>query len=157
MAQGPLIPGMKEFDRPRRGFPRWATAIILAVLVGLGLLVVAGFVGGVGPLRALGQTTYPLEAVAYRGDADARTIEVAITLPEVGLCRDDALVVVPFERSNRVELDASVTRARSSNCEPVTMGGDVRWVQVSLDNPLGERRVIMVDGRQPLTQETSSG
>lgn len=156
MSQGPLIPGLREFDRPRRGFPRWLVGVIVAILVGLVLLIVAGFVGGVGPLRVLGQTTYPLEAVAYRGSPDSAGIEVAVTLPDEGLCRDDDLVIVPFERSNRVELEASVTRARSSNCEPVTMGGDLRWVEVTLDNPLGERQVIMVEGRQPLTKETAA-
>lgn len=154
MSQGPLIPGLREFDRPRRGFPRWATAVIIAVVVALVMIIVAGFVGGVGPLRLLGQTTYPLEAVAYRGTPDSPDIEVAIALPATGLCRDDELVVVPFERSNRVELEASVTRARSSDCEQVTMGGDLRWIDVVLDNPLGERQVIMVEGRQPLTKET---
>ena len=156
MSQGPLIPGLREFDRPRRGFPRWATAVIVGVLVAVLLLIVAGFVGGVGPLRVLGQTTYPLEAVAYRGSPDSVAIEVAVTLPESGLCRDDELVVVPFERSNRVELDVSVTRARSADCEQVTMGGDLRWVDVILDNPLGERQVIMVEGRQPLTRESAA-
>ena len=156
MMQGPLIPGLQEFDRPRRGFPRWATAIIIAVVVGLILLIVAGFVGGVGPLRLLGQTATPLEAVAYRGSPESSTIEVAIALPDTGLCRDDELIVTPFERSNRVELEASVTRARSSDCEQVTMGGDRRWVDVLLDNPLGERQVIMVEGRQPLTRESDA-
>lgn len=156
MPQGPLIPGLREFDRPRRGFPRWVVGIIMAMVVGLILLIIAGFVGGVGPLRLLGQTTYPLEAVAYRGTPDSAAIEVAVTLPDQGLCRDDDLVVVPFERSNRIELEASVTRARSSNCEPVTMGGDLRWVSVTLDNPLGDRQVIMVEGRQPLTKETAA-
>lgn len=156
MPQGPLIPGLREFDRPRRGFPRWVVGIIMAMVVVLILLIIAGFVGGVGPLRLLGQTTYPLEAVAYRGTPDSAAIEVAVTLPDQGLCRDDDLVVVPFERSNRIELEASVTRARSSNCEPVTMGGDLRWVSVTLDNPLGDRQVIMVEGRQPLTKETAA-
>lgn len=155
MPQGPLIPGLREFDRPRRGVPRWVTVVILASVAALALLIVAGFVGGVGPLRLLGQTTYPLEAVAYRGTPQSATIEVAVAVPESGLCRDDDLVVIPFERSNRVELEASVTRARSSTCEAVTMGGDLRWVGVVLDNPLGERQVIMVEGRQPLTRENA--
>jgi hypothetical protein len=153
MPQGPLIPGLREFDRPKRGVPRWVVTMIIAAIVAVILLVVAGFVGGVGPLRVLGQTTSPLEAVSYRGDPESSVIEVAVTLPEDGLCRDDELVIVPFERSNRVELDVTVTRSRSSTCELVTMGGDVRRVEVTLDNPLGERQVILVDGRQPLTRE----
>ena len=63
MAQGPLIPGLREFDRPRRGWPRWLTVVVLMLLAAVTLIVVAGFVGGVGPLRVLGQSTVPLEAV----------------------------------------------------------------------------------------------
>ncbi len=155
MPQGPLIPGMQEFDRPRRGWPKWLTLVVVGVLLFAGLVVVAGFVGGVGPLRILGQTSVPLSAVAYREAPDPQAIEVAVATPREGLCRNDELVVVAYERGNRVEIEGSVTRSRSSSCQAVTMGGDLSWVEVLLASPLGERTVVTVEGREPLERRTS--
>ena len=150
---GPLIPGMREFDRPRSGWPRWITGLVIGSLVVLALIVLAGFAGGVGPLRVLGQSTVPLEAVAYRVTGDDRVLEVAVTLPPSGLCRDDVIDAVAFERSNRVEVEASVTRGRAATCTVTTIGGDVRWVDVQLDAPLGTRTVIRASDREPLARE----
>ena len=77
----PLIPGMREFDRPRSGWPRWLTGLVVGTIVVVTLIVLAGFVGGVGPLKVLGQSTVPLSAVAYRATGDETVIEVAVTLP----------------------------------------------------------------------------
>jgi len=156
VAQGPLIPGLQEFDRPKRGWPRWLTGVVLG-LIGLMLLVVlAGFVGGVGPLRVLGQVSIPLDTVAYRATADQATIEVAVSAPSEGLCRDDDLTVVAYERGNRVEVEGSATRSRSSSCQALTMAGDLRWVPVTLDSALGERTVVTTDGRRPLDNRPAS-
>lgn len=150
---GPLLPGVQEFDRPRRGWPAWLTWTVVGVLA-LGVVVVlAGLVGGVGPLRALGTTTTPLQAVAYRITPDPTQIEVAVALPADGLCRTDELTGIAFERSNRVEVDVSVARARTGECAVVTVGGDVRWVPISLAVPLGERTVIGAADREPLPRE----
>lgn len=154
---GPLIPGMREFDRPRSGWPRWVTGMIVASVVVGSLIVLAGFVGGVGPLRVLGQSTVPLEAVAYRVTGDGPVIEIAVTLPPSGLCRDDVIDAVAFERSNRVEVEASVTRGRAATCTVTTIGGDVRWVGVPLDRPLGTRTVIRASDREPLQREDAAG
>ena len=156
MAQGPLIPGIREFDRPRRGWPRWLTGVVVGGLVLVVLVVIAGFVGGVGPLRALGQSSLPLDTVAYRTTTSANLIEVAVNLPNSGLCRDDDLVVVAFERSNRVEVEGSVTRSRSATCQSVTMGGDLQWVPVELDRALGTRTVVTAEGRRPLSNESDA-
>lgn len=152
MPQGPLIPGIEEFDRPKRGWPKWLTFVVVGLLLLAGLVVVAGFVGGVGPLRILGQSVVPLTAVAYRELPDPLVIEVAVATPREGLCRNDELVVVAYERGNRVEVEGSVTRPRSASCQAVTMGGDLSWVEVRLATPLGERTVINVEGREPLEQ-----
>jgi hypothetical protein len=149
----PLIPGMREFDRPRRGWPRWLTGLVVGSIVVVALIVVAGFVGGVGPLKVLGQSTVPLTAVAYRATADDTVIEVAVTLPPAGLCRDDVIDAVAFERSNRVEVETSVTRGRAATCTVTTIGGDVRWVAVRLDGPLGTRTVIRASDREPLARD----
>jgi hypothetical protein len=149
----PLIPGMREFDRPRSGWPRWLTGLVVGGVVVVALILLAGIVGGVGPLKVLGQSTVPLSAVAYRATGDDTVIEVAVTLPPAGLCRDDVIDTVAFERSNRVEVETSVTRGRATTCTVTTIGGDVRWVTVRLDNPLGTRTVIRASDREPLKRE----
>jgi hypothetical protein len=156
MPQGPLITGIEEFDRPKRGWPKWLTLVVIGVLLLGSLIVVAGFVGGVGPLRILGQSVVPLTAVAYRELPDPLAIEVAVTTPREGLCRNDELVVVGYERGNRVEVEGSVTRSRTSSCQTVTMGAELTWVQVELESALGERTVINVEGREPLEERTPS-
>jgi hypothetical protein len=153
---GPILPGMREFDRPRGRGPAWVVWAVMTVVVLAVVIVLAGFVGGVGPLRVLGQSTVPLEPVAYRVTDDDALIEIAVTLPPDGLCRDDVIDAVAFERSNRVEVEASVTRGRAESCTVTTIGGDVRWADVRLDNPLGTRTVIRATDREPLTREAAT-
>lgn len=155
MAQGPLIPGMREFDRPRKGWPSWIYWLLAGVAVVLVLVVAAGFVGGVGPLRTLGLATSPLEPVQYRPTATDTIIQVAVAMPPSGLCRDDEVSVIAFERSNRVEVESSVTRSRRSSCPVTIIGGDLRWVDVELDDPLGSRTVIRLSDREPLAREAT--
>ena len=150
---GPLIPGLQEFDRPRRGWPRWLTWLVVAVAGLVAVLVLAGFAGGVGPLGVLGRGTTQLEVVSYRVTAEPDVIQLAVTLPASGLCRDDAIETAGFERGNRVEVEASVTRSRNATCTVTTIGGDVRWVDVRLDAPLGERQVIRLSDRDPVPVE----
>lgn len=152
---GPLIPGLQEFDRPRRGWPRWLTWLVVSAVVLVAVLVLAGFAGGVGPLGVLGRSTTQLEAVSYRETVEPDVIQVAVTLPPSGLCRDDAIDTVAFERGNRVEVEASVTRRRNAACTVTTIGGDVRWVDVRLTGPLGDRQVIRLSDRDPLPAEQS--
>lgn len=154
MAGGPLIPGMQEFDRPRAGWPRWLTWLIGLVGLTAVVIVLAGLMGGVGPLRILGTTTTPLTAVEYRPTDDPAVIDVAVTLPASGLCRDDEIDAVAFERGNRVELDIAITRSRRGDCAVTTIGGDVRWVPVSLQAPLGVRSVIRVTDREPVPRQS---
>ena len=153
---GPLIPGMREFDRPRGRGPAWVVWAVMTLVVLAVVVVLAGFAGGVGPLKVLGQSTVPLEPVAYRLTDDSAVIEIAVTLPPAGLCRDDVIDAVAFERSNRVEVQTSVTRGRAGSCTVTTIGGDVRWVDVQLDSPLGTRTVIRATDREPLAREGSS-
>ena len=153
---GPLIPGMREFDRPRGRGPAWVVWVVMTMAVLAVVVVLAGFAGGVGPLRALGVTTTPLEAVGYRPTSDQMVIQVAVTPPPSGLCRTDEVRAVAFERSNRVEVESSVTRSRSSSCPVTTIGGDVRWIDVQLDSPLGTRTVIRASDREPLGRTTAT-
>lgn len=156
MPQGPLLPGVREFDRPRGRWPAWLRWGLVSVVVLLGVVLVAGLVGGVGPLRVLGLTTVPLEARGFRPTVDPAVIQVAVALPADGLCRDDELRVVPYERGNRVEVESEVTRPRTGDCPLATFGGDVRWVDVRLDEPLGTRTVIALPERTPLPRESAT-
>lgn len=154
MANGPLIPGMREFDRPRKGWPAWVWWLIAGAVLLLVLVLAAGFVGGVGPLRSLGQTTTGLSAVKYRPTAAANVIQVALQMPASGLCRDDEVTVTAYERSDRVEVDSNVTRPRRSSCPVTNVGGDVRWVDVVLQEPLGTRQVVRLPDRLALPRES---
>lgn len=154
---GPLIPGLTEFDRPRRGWPSWLTWLVFALAALLAVIVLAGFAGGVGPLGLLGRSTTALESVSYRLTGDPSVIQLAVTLPASGLCRDDRIDAVAFERSNRVEVETSVTRPRRSTCPAAAIGGDVRWVDVTLANPLDARTVIRLPDREPLPREQADG
>lgn len=151
MAGGPLIPGLQEFDapRPRRTWIGWLLGIGAGFAV---LLVVAGFVGAVGPLSVLGVQSTPLVTVGYRVAADPRAVEIAVAVPAGGLCGQDEVVATAFERSGRIEIEAAVTRLRRADCPPVALGGDVRWVSVSLQQPLDDRPVIRLPDREPLPQ-----
>lgn len=157
MANGPLIPGLREFDRPGKGWPGWVLWLIAAVAVLLVLVLAAGFVGGVGPLRTLGLATTELAPVQYRPTATDNVIQVAVAMPPTGLCRDDDVSVVAFERGNRIELESSVTRSRRSNCPVTIIGGDLRWVDVVLDQALGTRTVIRLSDRAAVPRETGAG
>ncbi len=157
MANGPLIPGLREFDRPRKRWPAWVGWLIAAIAVLIVLVLAAGFVAGKGPLRSLGLTTIALRPVEYRPTASDSVIQVAVSLPPSGLCRDDEVEVIAFERGNRVEVESNVTRPRRSSCPVTTLGGDVYWVDVALDQPLGERTVIRAVDRVPLPRESVTG
>ena len=153
MTSGPLIPGMNEFDGPRRRVPRIVWWIAAACGVVVLLIGVAGLGGGVGPLRTLGLVTSDLQPVAYRTTLDESQIEVAVALPPGGLCPDADVQVTAFERGARVELEARVQSSRSSDCPVTGIVGDRVWASVALEAPLGERQVIRAMDREPLPRE----
>jgi hypothetical protein len=148
---------MREFDTPKRGWPSWLIWLLAAGAALVALIVVAGFVAGAGPLRALGMTTSALQTVQYRTTAVDSVLQVAVAMPPSGLCREDSINVTAFERGNRVELDTTVTRPRQATCPATTVGGDVRWVDVTLDAPLGTRTVIRLPDRSPIPRDDHLG
>ncbi len=153
---GPLIPGLTEFDGPRRRIPRmvwWLAIIVIAIGA---TVVLVGLFAGTGPARALGEVTTDLPAVAYRPTADARVIQVAVAVPAGGLCRGDRVEVRAFPRMNRIEVAAERTSARNRACAPTGIAQGLTWLDVSLDAPLGERSVIDANGRLPLSRETAT-
>ena len=153
MPRGPLIPGVEEFDAPRRGVPRIVRVAIVALILGALFTLALGLLAGAGPLRVLGQQESPLQPVAYRVTADEQLIVVAVTLPEGGLCPDDDVTVTAFERGFRVEIEAQVVRSRTASCPKTGIAGDSTWVEVALTQPLADRSVIRLSDRQPLSRE----
>jgi len=155
VTSGPLIPGMNEYDGPRRRVPRIVWWVLVAIAVVAVLVVGAGLMGGVGPLRSLGLVTEDLQPVAYRPTVDERQIQIAVALPPRGLCSDEEVQVTAFERGRRVEVEAQVQRSRTSDCPSTGIVGDRTWADVVLKAPLGERQVIRVADRQPLPRESA--
>jgi hypothetical protein len=154
VANGPLIPGLREFDAPRRRPPGWLVGGIVAVVALALFVVLAGLFAGAGPLRSLGLVTTSLAPVSYRPTAADDAIQVSVAMPPSGLCRDDEVVVVAFERGNRIEVEASVTRPRRESCTSTAVGGDLHWVDVGLDAPLGERQVVRADDHTAVPRDS---
>lgn len=158
MPRDPLIPGLREYDAPRR---RRRTPALwgwffggLAVVVAL--VVAGGLVAGIGPLRALGTAETPLDPVSWRSTPDPRAIQVAVALPEAGLCTGDEVLVRVIERPNVIEVSAVRAAPRGSQeCAGIGIAGDRTWVDVSLDDPMGERTAVRVSDRVPLANESA--
>ena len=132
MARGPLIPGLREYDAPRRRrspvFWMWTIGAVAAVAA---LVVLGGLVAGIGPLRALGTDEAPLTPVAWRPTVDAQVIQVAVALPESGLCTGDEVVV------RSLEGDCTI---RHPDFIAIGIQGEVyansaAWVAANLDFP----------------------
>lgn len=154
MTSGPLIPGWKEFDGPRKRTPR-IVVLFVALLVIVGLLVgVGGFVGGVGPLRALGWVSDPLLPLAYRPTTDPRQIQVSVALPSRGFCLEDDVSVIASEGDLAVEVTGSWSRPRTSSCAATGVTEDHTWVDVSLRADLGVRTVVRAADGEPLPRES---
>ena len=159
MARGPLIPGLREYDAPRRrrGSAVWLWILAASVVV-LILVVVGGLVAGIGPLRALGVTETPLTAVAWRLTPDPRVIQIAVTLPDTGLCTGDEVVVRGVERATVVEVTAARTAPRGqADCAGIGIAGDRAWADLPLDQPMDTRTVVRTSDRLPLPQEPMEG
>jgi hypothetical protein len=153
--RGPLIPGMREYDAPRRkrASAVWIWLVMGAVSLGI-LVLVGGIAAGIGPLRALGVVETPLTALSWRETADPELIQVAVALPPAGLCTGDEVSVRLVERPGVVEVSPVRSAPRSSDeCAGVGIAGDRTWVDVSLSMPLAGRSVIGMPGRIPLLVE----
>lgn len=150
MSGGPLVPGFNEFDRPKRGFPRWA-GFLIAGIVGLGLLLLVwGFAAGSGPFSSLGQVSEELQPAGFRPTVDADVIQVNITPPQSGICPDQNLDTTVVESPSTIGIAVTLTGPRSSSCQGSTESGSI-WIDVLLGDPVGDRSVIRSsDGQQLL-------
>ena len=158
MPRDPLIPGLREYDAPRKKRPLGAWAwVIAAVVVVVALIVVGGLVAGIGPLRALGTSESPLDAVAWRPTADPDVIQVAVALPESGLCTGDEVLVRVIERPTLLEVSAVRAAPRGqAECSGIGIAGNQTWVDVPLDEPMGERTAVRASDRVPLEEEAAA-
>ena len=155
MARGPLIPGLREYDAPRRRrspvFWMWT---IGAVVVVLALVVLGGLVAGIGPLRALGTDEVSLTPVGWRATDDPKVIQVAVALPDSGLCTGDEVVVRAIERPTLIEVSAVRASPRGSDqCAGIGIAGDRTWVDLTLDLEMGTRMAVRESDRVPLEVE----
>ena len=155
MARGPLIPGLREYDAPkRRRAPALWFWVFAAAIVVLVLVVVGGIVAGIGPLRALGSAETPLDPTSWRPTADPQLIQVAVNLPESGLCTGDEVIVRALERPDVVEVSAARVSPRGQEkCAGIGIAGDRTWVDLTLDEPMGARTAVRTSDRAPLEQE----
>lgn len=157
MVRGPLIPGIEEFDAPRRPVPRVIWWVLALIVASGALLLLLGVFRGVGPLASLGWVTEDLQPVAYRPTANDQVVQVAIAVPPGGLCRDDQVKISGTEGPDRIEVQASVTRLRNAGCEQEPGAGDRVWVDVSLTAPAGQRIVVRAGDGGELPRETEAG
>jgi len=147
---GPIIPGLNEFDRPKRGFPRWA-GFLIAVILGAGVLVgVWGFTAGGGPLSSLGQVSEELQPSGFRPTVDPDVFQVSVTSPQSGICPDQSVAVTTLESASEVVVAVSVTGPRNSSCQQGA-NSDSIWVDVVLKEALDDRPIIRsIDGEKLL-------
>jgi hypothetical protein len=132
----------------------WTIGSIIAVVA---LVVLGGLVAGIGPLRALGTDETPLTPVSWRVTSDPQVIQVAVALPESGLCTGDEVVVRAIERPTLIEVSAVRATARGGEeCAGIGIAGDRTWVDLALDMPMGTRMAVRESDRVPLEQEAPS-
>ncbi len=141
MNAGPLIPGYNEFDRPKRGFPRWA-GFLIAGVVGVGVfLLIWGYAAGSGPFSSLGLVTEELQPSGYRPTVDSDVIQVNAAPPQSGICPDQNLDVTVSESASEIGLAVTLSGPRSSSCQGNAQLESV-WIDVLLEEPLGIRDIV---------------
>ncbi|MEI7631011.1 MAG: hypothetical protein WCJ73_07725 [Actinomycetes bacterium] len=154
---GPLIPGIREFDAPRKRNPVilwWLLGlVILAGVVVLGLGVFAAS----GPLRQLGLVTENLEPLAFRPTIVDTVVQISVAVPAEGLCADDVVDIAQSEDAAAVYVGASVTSPRNISCPAVGLSASQVWVDMQLLGPLAQRQVIRANDGQVLSRESSTG
>lgn len=154
---GPLIPGMREFDAPRKRNPVflwWLMGFVVlagVVVVGLGVFAAAG------PFRQLGLKTEQLETLAFRPTVIDKVVQISVALPAGGLCAQDVVEISLAEDAAAVYVGASVTTPRNISCPAVGLSADQVWVDAQLLAPLDQRHVVRADDGQVLSRESSTG
>lgn len=139
---GPLIPGITEYDRPRKSPWRWVALAVGIVLGVLAVIVALGVLGGRGPLRSLGVNVENLQVINWRETENANVIEIAVTVPASGLCQTSVIEPQVSEGVAQIAVSASVEQSKRASCAQMETVGDRTWVMVQLGAPVGDRTVI---------------
>ena len=141
---GPLIPGIEEFDRPRPSPFRWVFWAVGVIVVAAIVIVGLGLFAGIGPLRSLGMTTEELTVVSWRPTDDPDVIQLGVAIPEGGLCPNWTITGSTDDLGNVVEVAAALTKSRSESCEQAVISTDRTYIEAKLENPVDGREVVRV-------------
>jgi len=148
MAKGPLIPGMNEFDRPKKGLPRWVGLFIALSVISFGLLTIWGFVAGGGPFAQLGQVEEQLQPTGYRPTVEPEVIQVQVALPKAGACPTNTFDVTAEETTESVTIAVNLISPRNNTCPGDQLTGDL-WLDLTLAEPLNTRLLTRsIDGQE---------
>lgn len=148
MAKGPLIPGMNDFDRPKKGLPRWVGLFIALSVVSFGLLTLWGFVAGGGPFAQLGQVERGLQPIGFRPTVQPNVIQIQVQLPKEGACSTNTFEVLADETPEAVSIVVELLNPRDNSCPGNQLTGE-SWLDLTLTEPLSDRLLIRgVDGQE---------
>jgi hypothetical protein len=148
VAKGPLIPGMNEFDRPKKGLPRWVGLFIALSIISFGLLTIWGFVAGGGPFSQLGQLEQQLQPVGFRPTVEPEVIQVQVQLPKVGACPSNTFDISAEESIESVSVAVELISPRDNTCPGNQLTGEI-WLDLALTEPLATRLLIRsIDGQE---------
>ncbi len=148
MAKGPLIPGMNEFDRPKKGMPRWVGVFLALSVISFGLLTLWGFVAGGGPFSQLGQVEQQLQPIGFRPTVEPEVIQVQVQLPKEGACATNSFNVSAEETPETVSISVELINPRDNSCPDDQLTGEL-WLDLALDEPLNNRILTRsIDGQE---------
>ena len=148
MAKGPLIPGMNEFDRPKKGIPRWVGLFIALSVISFGLLTIWGFVAGGGPFSQLGQIEKQLQPIGFRPTVETEVIQIQVQLPKEGACATNAFDITADETIESVSVSVELINPRNNACPDNQLTGEI-WLDLTLNEPLANRILTRsVDGQE---------
>lgn len=148
MAKGPLIPGMNEFDRPKKGLPRWVGVFLALSVISFGLLTLWGFVAGGGPFSQLGQVEQQLQPIGFRPTVEPEVIQIQAQLPKEGACATNTFNVSAEETPESVSISVELINPRDNSCPDDQLTGEV-WLDLALTEPLATRLLIRtIDGQE---------
>ncbi len=150
MGNGPLIPGLREFDAPKPGPRRWLVSLIVGVAVVVIALAAVGFLSGKGPLRFLGLATSQLQPIAYRTTADARVLQLELDSQGASACNLQDVHVHAVEQPTEVTVSAQIRQPRAGSCPHTSDFGS--WVDLQLANGLNGRPVVRASDGHRLPQ-----
>lgn len=147
MNRGPLIPGVNEFDRPKKGIPRWLGVFLSLTVISLGIFTLWGFVAGGGPFSFLGEVEEQLQPTGYRPTVESNVIQVLVALPKEGACPTNTFDITATETPETITTAVNLIRPRSNSC-PADQLTDEIWLDLTLTQPLDDRIITRnIDGQ----------